>query len=200
MHKMDFHSNDFPEIESVKAAKRTLWVKVMTAIVFAGIVLAVLNMEITIIQSQSVNPGLKILSVVLSLLLLSFLVYTVLKGASDSRKNKINRITVDQNGLHHYKDNVIMESLAFESLRPGLDLENYDVIVSEGEDTSYTVCVYYFDKANTITSLKAVTLNTPFSIRNAEELERHFITGILKFRPDLKVSPKVLALLDIKNS
>lgn len=196
---MDPRYHDFPTIESVKAPKRTLWVKAMAAIVFAGIILAVLNMEMAIMQSQSVNPGLKILSVVLSSILLFFMAYAILKGIKSSRKNKTSRIAADHNGLHHYRDDVIIESLAFESLRPGPDPKGYDVILSEGEDTGYTICVYYLDEANTITSLKAITFNTPFSIRNAEGLLRHFISGILKFRPDLKVSPKVLDLLNLKN-
>lgn len=197
---MDPRHHDFPEIESVKASKRTLWVKAMAAVIFAGIILAVLNLEIAIMQSQSVHWGFKILSVLLSLLLLFFMAYAVLKGIKTSRNNKISRIAVDRSGLHHYKDDAIVESLAFNSLRPGHRPEDYDVIVSEGEDTSYIICVYYFDKSKNITSLKAVTLNTPFSIRNAEELQRHFIKGIMQLRPDLKVSPKVLDLLNIKDS
>lgn len=196
---MDFQSNDFPEIQSVKAPKRTLLVKAVAAIVLAGIILAVLNLETTLIESQRVNPGLKILSVVLSSLLLSFMAYAALKGIKTSTDNKTSRIAVDQDGLHHYKEDAITGSLAYESLRPNPSPEDYDVTVNEGEDTSYMICVYYFDKANNITSLKAIALNTPFSIRNAKELQRHFITGILKFRPDLKVSPKVLDLLGLKN-
>lgn len=197
---MDFQSNDFPEIESVKATKRTLLVKAMAAVVLAGIALAVLNMETAILQSQSVHGSLKILSILFSVLLLSFMACAVLKGIKTSTNNKISRIAVDRNGLHHYKDEQLTGSLAFESLRPNPNTEDYDVTVNEGEDTSYMICVYYFDKANNITSLKAVTFNTPFSIRNAKELQRHFINGILKFRPDLKVSPKVLDLLNMKDS
>ena len=190
--------HDFPEIESVKAVKRTLAAKAMAALIFAGTAVGIIKLQITVMESETMHWGLKIFSVLLLGLVLSFMAYAVLKGAAESRKNKITRIAVDRSGLHHYKADAITGSLAFESLRPNPNPEDYDVKVNEGEDTTYIICVYYLDEAANITSLKALTLNTPFSIRNAEELQRHFIKGILKFRPDLKVSPKVLDLLDMK--
>ena len=90
---MDFHSNDFPEIEYVKAVKRTLEAKATAALNFAGTALGILNLQITIMESQTLHGGLKIVSVLRMALVLSFLVYAVLKSAADSRKNKINKVT-----------------------------------------------------------------------------------------------------------
>ncbi|OXB04621.1 hypothetical protein SAMN05444387_0112 [Flavobacterium pectinovorum] len=128
------------------------------------------------------------------------MIYFVLKDVIITRKNKITKVIVDQNGLHHYKNETIIESLTFESLYPNPDLKNYDVVLSEGEDVAYDICVYYLDNSTNTIIYKAITFKTPFSIRNGNELKRHFIKGVLKFRSDLKVSPKVLDLLHLKNS
>ncbi|SNR51401.1 hypothetical protein [Flavobacterium sp. ov086] len=192
---MDFQNNEFSKIESLKSTKTTFIVKALGAFIFMSIILAIINLEIVIIESARQSVEFKISSAILSLILLSFLIYVVLKGTITIRKNKITKVIVDQNGLHHYKDETIIESLTFESLYPNPDQKNYDVVLSEGEDVGYDICVYYFDNSKNTIIYKAITFNTPFSICNAKELKRHFIKGILKFRSDLKVSPKVLDLL-----
>jgi len=192
---MDFQNNEFSKIESLKSTKTTFIVKALGAFIFMSIILAIINLEIVIIESARQSVEFKISSAILSLILLSFLIYVVLKGTITIRKNKITKVIVDQNGLHHYKDETIIESLTFESLYPNPDQKNYDVVLSEGEDVGYDICVYYFDNSKNTIIYKAITFNTPFSIYNAKELKRHFIKGILKFRSDLKVSPKVLDLL-----
>jgi hypothetical protein len=197
---MDFQNNEFSKIESLKSTKVTFVLKALGAIIFVSIILAIINLEIVIIESRTLGVEFKISSVVLSGILLSFLVYAVLKGSITIRKNKVTKVIVDQNGLHHYKDETIMESLTFESLYPNPDLKNYDVVLSEGEDVDFDICVYYFDNSRNTIIYKAIIFNTPFLIRNRKELERHFIKGILKFRSDLKVSPKVLDVLNLRNS
>ncbi|OIV39953.1 hypothetical protein [Flavobacterium johnsoniae] len=196
---MDFQNNEFSKIESLKSEKKTFIVKALGAFIFVSIILGIINTEIIIIESGKLSAEFKISSVILSVLLLSFLIYFVLKDTISIKKNKITKVIVDQNGLHHYKDEIIIDSLTFESLQPNPDLKNYDVILSEGEDVVFDICVYYFDNSRNTIIYKAITFNTPFSIGNGEELKRHFIKGIFKFRPDLKVSPKVLDLLNLKN-
>jgi hypothetical protein len=197
---MDFQNNEFSKIESLKSTKITFVVKALGAIIFVSIILAIINSEIIIIESRKLSVEFKISSVVLSVILLSFLIYFVVKDTIIIRKNKITKVIVDQNGLHHYKDETIIESLTFESLYPNPDLKNYDVVLSEGEDVGFDICVYYFDNSRNTIIYKAIIFNTPFLIRNRKELERHFIKGVLRFRSDLKVSPKVLDLLNLKNS
>jgi hypothetical protein len=196
---MDFQNNEFSEIESLKSEKTTFIVKALGAFIFMSIILAIINSEIIIIESGKLPVEFKISSVILSVILLSFLIYLVLKGVIGMRKNKNTKVIVDQNGLHHYADQIIIESLTFESLCPNPDLKNYDVVLSQGVDLVSDICVYYFDNSTDTIIYKAIIFNTPFSIRNAEELKRHFIKGVLKFRPDLKVSPKVLDFLNLKN-
>lgn len=197
---MDFQNNEFSKIESLKSNKITFIAKAIGAFIFVSTILGIINLEIIIIESRKLSVEFKISSVILSVILLSFLVYAVLKDTIITRKNKITKVIVDQNGLHHYKDATIIESLTFESLYPNPDLKNYDIVLSEGEDVSYDICVYYFDNSTNTIIYKAIIFNTPFSIRNGKELKRHFIKGVLKFRSDLKVSPKVLNLLNLKNS
>ena len=197
---MDFQNNEFSKIESLKSKKITFIAKAIGVFLFVSTILGIINLEIIIIESGKLSAEFKISSVVLSVILSSFLIYFVLKDVIITRKNKITKVTVDQNGLHHYKNEIIIESLTFESLYPNPDLKNYDVVLSEGEDAGYDICVYYFDNSTNTIIYKAIIFKTPFSIRNGNELKRHFIKGVLKFRSDLKVSPKVLDLLHLKNS
>ena len=197
---MNFQNKDFPKIESVRSTRPILLVKTLGAFIIAGIILSVINLGISTNQSGRLSVIFQICSVLLSVFLISFLAYVVFKGAIYIKENKTTKVIVDQNGLHHYANITITESITFEYLHPNPDRKNYDVVLAEGEDTGYNICLYYFEKSVKAPVYKAITFNTPFSIRNARELERHFITGILMFRPDLNVSPKVLDLLDLKNS
>ena len=197
---MGFQNNEFSKIESLKSKKITFIAKALGVFLFVSTILGIIYLDIIIIESRKLSAEFKISSVVLSVVLFSFLVYFVLKDVIITRKNKITKVIVDQNGLHHYKNETIIESLTFESLYPNPDRKNYDIVLSEGEDAGYDICVYYFDNAANTIIYKAIIFNTPFSILNGKELKRHFIKGILKFRSDLKVSPKVLDLLNLKNS
>ena len=197
---MDFQNSEFSKIESLKSKKITFIAKALGVFLFVSTIFGIINLEIIIIESGKLSAEFKISSVILSVVLFSFLVYFVFKDIIITRKNKITKVIVDQNGLHHYKNETIIESLTFESLYPNPDLKNYDVVLSEGEDVAYDICVYYLDSSTNTIIYKAITFKTPFSIRNGNELKRHFIKGILKFRSDLKVSPKVFALLNLKNS
>jgi len=197
---MDFQNSEFSKIESLKSKKITFITKAIGVFLFVSTILGIINLEIIITESGKLSAEFKISSVIISVILSSFLIYFVLKDVIITRKNKITKVIVDQNGLHHYKNETIIESLTFESLYPNPDLKNYDVVLSEGEDVAYDICVYYLDNSTNTIIYKAITFKTPFSIRNGNELKRHFIKGILKFRSDLKVSPKVLDLLHLKNS
>lgn len=196
---MDFQNNEFSEIESLKSNKITFIVKVLGAFIFVSTILGIIISEVVIIESEKLSVIFKFYSVVLSVLLLSFLIYAIVKHTITIRKNKITKVIVDYNGLHHYDNEIVIESLTFKSLSPNPDPKNYDVVLSEGEDVSLDICVYYFDNATNTIIYKAIIFNTPFSIHNAKELQRHFIKGVLKFRSDLKVSPQVLDLLNLNN-
>ncbi|MFW0739456.1 hypothetical protein [Flavobacterium sp. T12S277] len=195
---MDSQNNEFSKIESLESKKTTFIVKFLGTAIFAGTVLGIIYLEIIIIESK-LSAEFKISSAILSVLLLSFLVYFGIKDMIIHQKNKITKVIVDQNGLHHYQDEIVIESLTFESLCPTPDLKNYDIVLSVGEDVAHDICVYYFDNSANAIIYKAIIFNTPFSIRNAKELKRHFIKGVLRFRSDLKVSPKVLDFLNLKS-
>lgn len=197
---MDLQNNGFSKIESVKSKKITFIAKAAGVSIFVCTILGVISFDIMMIESEKLSVELKFFSVALSIMLLSFLGYFVVKDTIIMRKNKITKVVVDQNGLHHYKDETIIESLTFESLYPSPDLKNYDIVLSDGEDVRHDICVYYFDNSRNTVIYKAIIFNTPFSIRNGKELQRHFIKGVLKFRPDLKISPGVFDLLNLKKS
>ncbi|RPE08177.1 hypothetical protein EGT74_14010 [Chitinophaga lutea] len=195
---MDAQHNEFAKIKSLKSKKITFIARALGAFIFASAIAGIIYLEIIIIESVKISVEFKISSVILSVTLLSFLVYAVLKDTIITSKSNITKVVVDQNGLHHCNNEIIVESLTFASLHPNPDQKNYDVVLSEGEDAGFDICVYYFDSSSNTIIYKAIVFNTPFSIRNGKELKRHFIKGVLKFRSDLKVSPKVLDVLDLK--
>jgi succinate dehydrogenase hydrophobic anchor subunit len=197
---MDVQKNEFSKLESIKSNTATFIAMAFGAAVLVIAVFGIVYLELIIIESGKISVEVKILSAALGVILLSFLVYFILKDTMAIRKNKIIKVIVDQNGLHHFKDEKNVESLTFKSLYPNPDPQKYDVFVSDGEDVALDICVCYFDNSKNKIVYKTIILNTPFSIRNGKELKRHFIKGILQFRPDLKVSPGVLDLLHLKDS
>lgn len=195
---MGLQNNEFSTLESLKSTKITFIVKALGGFILGLTVLGIIYLEIILIKSQKLAVEFKIASVIPAVILLSFLIYAVLKDTISNRKNQITKVIVDGNGLHHCQNVTIIESLTYTSLQPNPDLKNYDVVLSEGEDTAYTICLYYFDTISNAVTYKTIIFNTTFSIRNKKELERHFIKGVLMFRSDLKVSQKVLDLLNLK--
>ncbi|UWX61828.1 hypothetical protein N0B40_05975 [Chryseobacterium oranimense] len=196
---MDVQNNEFSKLESIKSKTATFITMVLGMAVPMIAIFGIAYLGLIIIESGKISVEVKILSAALGVILLSFLVYFVLKDTKTIRKNKITKVIVDQNGLHHYQDEKNIESLTFKSLYPNPDPQKYDVFVSDGEDVALDICVCHFDNSRNTIVYKTIIFNTPFSIRNGKELKRHFIKGILQFRPDLKVSPGVLDLLHLKN-
>ncbi|QNN42878.1 hypothetical protein [Pedobacter roseus] len=127
---------------------------------------------------------------------MSFLIRTFSKQLAQAKGNKITQVIVDQQGFHHVQNLKILKSITFDSLRLNLN-KKYDVDLSDGDDVSIELLVYHQDDVANKIVCKAITFETPFSIKNGAELKRHFIKGIMVFRPDLRISPGVLDFFNV---
>lgn len=195
---MNLQKNEFATIESRKSKSITLIAKSVRIAIFVITVFGTIDLIIGVLLSEKFSLEIKILSVIFSLGLIAFLIYICLLQLNDERKNKINKVIVNQIGLHHYQDETIIKTITFESLRPNPNQKKYDIDLSDGDDVDVNLCVHYFDNSQNKTIYKGVTIETPFSVQNGKELIRHFIVGIINFRTDLKISPGVFDFFKLK--
>ena len=193
---MDTRGNEFQAKQSVRAEKATFLAKAVGYLLYAITASGITVITITVLSSSDIDTILKILSAVLALLLLFFLIRTFFKQISEDQGNKITGVLVDQQGFHHVQNLKIVKSITFDSLQPNLN-KKYDVDLSDGDDVSIELLVYHQDYATNKIVCKAITFETPFSIKNGEELKKHFIKGIMVFRPDLRISPRVLDFFNV---
>lgn len=123
---------------------------------------------------------------------LSFLTWMAV-AEYQSKNPRYNQIQVDDKGLHHYGENTPPQSLLYESLSANNEGGLYDVLWTDRGYSESNFELYIFTK-NELDNIKAqpVQFKTTTLIRNSNVLLAHFVKGIMHFRPDLKIDPKVL--------
>lgn len=187
---------EFQEKQSERSEKVTFLAKLVGYLLYAITTFGITAITITVVSSNEIDLVLKILTTVLALFLLFFLIRTFFKQNNEDKINKIRRVIVDQQGFHHVEDLKKVKSITFDSLRPNLN-KMYDVDLSDGDDVRIELLVYTQDYPTIKIACKAITFETPFSIRNGKELKKHFIQGVLLFRPDLRISPRVFDFFNV---
>lgn len=190
------HDKEFQAKQSERAEKVTFLVKAVGYMLYIITTLGIIEIAITVLSSHEIDLVVKILSAVLTLFLLFFLIRTFFKQLTEDKENKITGVIVDQQGFHHVQDLKKVQSITFDSLRPNLN-KKYDVDLSDGDDVSIELLVYHQDYLANKIVCKAITFGTSFSIKNGEELKKHFIKGMMVFRPDLRISPRVLDFYNV---
>ncbi|MFN1216354.1 hypothetical protein ACKW6Q_05135 [Chryseobacterium kwangjuense] len=142
---------------------------------------------------------IKILIVVLTIFIIWLVGWLLMKQRKEKTGRKITQIVVDNEGIHDYSDQDLVRSLKYSELMSDPENGKYDIFIPRDQtDADYTVCFYVFDDALNTVKLKAFTLNIDHVITNGNELRKHFIKGILMFRPDLKIAPGVFDLYGLK--
>lgn len=120
------------------------------------------------------------------------LLMTILIVTLRSKAPKYTDILIDDNGLHEYGKDAPTLSLLYESL----DVNNaggaYDVLFSDQgyTETNSELCVFIKDESGN-TRTQAVVFRVFFT-PDGNALKRHFIKGIMRFRPDLRIDPEAL--------
>eukprot|EP01012_Entosiphon_sulcatum_P052968 TRINITY_DN72855_c0_g1_i1.p1 TRINITY_DN72855_c0_g1~~TRINITY_DN72855_c0_g1_i1.p1 ORF type:complete len:176 (-),score=9.97 TRINITY_DN72855_c0_g1_i1:18-494(-) len=153
---------------------------------------------IVVLNSRHIPIGLKIGMPVLSLLLVWFFGWLMV---TMRKKTKINvtKITIDKNGINYYNSIELIKTLNYDDLKIRPQNEKYDVFLSEfGEGGPFLLNFYVLDPESGRLLRKQPVFDSDVVITNSNQLTRHFVTGIIYFRPDLKIEPGVLNLYQLE--
>jgi hypothetical protein len=156
--------------------------------------IAMIGLTILVFNSGHISIGLKIGMLVLTLLLVWFFGWLMVTMRKKTKSN-VTKITIDKNGINYYRDIELIKTLNFDDLKTRPQNEKYDVFLSElGEDGPFLLNFYVLDAESGGLLRKQPDFDSDVVITNSNQLTRHFVTGILNFRPDLKIEPGVLNL------
>lgn len=193
---MALEKNQFPGIHSKISKNWTSAIK----IVFLGFAvmtpLLMIIMSIIILSSKVIIE-VKILILVLTLLVIWLFVWLLNRQIQKRREKRITQIVIDSQGVHDYSNQELVRSLKYTELMPNPENGKYDVFIHSGQDTDMTLCFYVSDPATHEIKLQGFALNADFVITNGNALKKHFVKGIIIFRPDLKIDPGVFDLYGV---
>lgn len=195
---MTFTKNNFPEITSRHSHALTSFVNGFGWLMSVFVPIALIVMTILVFNSRHISISLKIGVLVLSLLLVWFfgwLMVTMRKKA----KSNVTKITIDKNGINYYNEIELIKTLNYDDLKTRPQNEKYDVFLSEfGEGGPFILNFYVLDSESGSLLRKYPAFDSNAVITNSNQLTRHFVTGILYFRPDLTIEPGVLNLYQLE--
>ena len=111
----------------------------------------------------------------------------------------MTKITIAKNGINYYNDIELIKTLNYDDLKIRPQNEKYDVFLGEmGEGGPFLLNFYVLDPESGTLMRECAVLDSDAVITNSNQLIRHFVTGILYFRPDLKIEPGVLNLYQLE--
>ncbi|MDB4924535.1 hypothetical protein [Mucilaginibacter sp.] len=195
---MTFTKNNFPEITSRHSHVLTSFIKGFGWLMSVFVPIALIGMTILIFNSRHISISLKIGMLVLSLLLVWFFGWLMVTMRKKTKSN-VTKITIDKNGINYYNDIELIKTLNYDDLKIRPQNEKYDVFLSElGEDGPFILNFYVLDSESDRLLRKDPVFDSEAVITNSNQLTRHFVTGILYFRPDLKIEPGVLNLYQLE--
>jgi len=190
--------DQFPAIESKISKGWTLAVKIFFSI------FAVLTPLMTILMAwftvaSKIQIELKILIVALAILVAAGFIWLLIARIKEKPSTKIIRTTVDRTGIHYYSNQGLVKSIRYSQLMPHPGNGKYDVFIHlDQTDTNMDLCFYLPDDASDKVVIKALSIEAESVITNGNSLRKHFIKGIVFFRPDLKISPGIFDLYKLK--
>lgn len=196
---MTFTKNDFPEITSSHSQVFTSFIKGFGWLMSVFVPVAMIGSTILVFNSRHISIGLKIGMLVLTLLLVWFFGWLMVTMRK-KKKSNVTKITIDKNGINYYSDIELIKTLNYDDLKTRPQNEKYDVFLSEfGEGGPFLLNFYVFDAESGSLLKKQPDFDSDVVITNGNQLTRHFVTGILYFRPDLKIEPGVLNLYQLES-
>lgn len=160
--------------------------------------IALIVSTIVVFNSRHSSISLKIGILVLSLPLVWFFGWLMVTERKKTKSN-VTKITVDKKGINYYNDIELIKTLNYDDLKIRPQNEKYDVFLSElGEEGPFILNFYVLDSESGRLLRKDPAFDSDVVITNSNQLTRHFVTGILYFRPDLKIEPGVLNLYQLE--
>lgn len=195
---MTLTKNNFPEITSRHSPGLTWFIKGFGWLMSVFVPIALIGLTILVFNSRHISISLKIGMLVLSLLLVWFFGWLMITMRK-KKKSNVTKITVDKYGINYYNDTELIKTLNYDDLKIRPQNQKYDVFLSElGEGGPFILNFYVLDSESGGLLRKHPVFDSDAVITNSNQLTRHFITGILYFRPDLKIEPGVLNLYQLE--
>ncbi|MDR6784567.1 hypothetical protein ABIE26_003212 [Pedobacter africanus] len=195
---MTFTKNNFPEVTSRHSHFFTLFIKGFGWLMSVFVPIAMIGSTVIVFNSRHISIGLKIGMLVLSLLLVWFFGWLMITMRKKTKSNA-TKITIDKNGINYYSDIKLIRTLNYNDLKIRPQNEKYDVFLSDlGEGSPFLLNFYVLDSESGKLLRKHPDFDSDVAITNSNQLTRHFVTGILYFRPDLKIEPGVLNLYKLE--
>lgn len=197
--KMEYTKEDFPEMEAKNSKGLTLAFRIFgysLPVIISICCITILVIIFSSDDSEKIPIIVKISLSLLTILLLWFFGWLFMQEKKKSR-NKVTRITVDCRGLHHYINENVMKSLLFSSLQSNYQDGEYDIMLSvpQGEsDHPYHILFFTLNNDLNVVQETAFLLDADFIITNGNQLKKHFLKGLMIFRPDLRIDPGILKI------
>jgi hypothetical protein len=196
---MSFEKSQFPSIHSKVSKGWTLAIKTVFSILAVAISLSLIGLIIIILNSSESKIGieLKILTCIVFTSVIGLFVWLLITQLRKKPVQKITQIGVDSLGIHYYSNQDLVRSIKYTQLMPRPENEKYDVFIPF-DDSDISLCFYLLDEISDKLKLQALVLDIDFVITNGNSLKKHFIEGIIIFRPDLKIDPGIFDLYKLK--
>jgi len=190
--------NQFPAIDSKTSKGWTLAIKVFFSI-FAVLTPLMMILMAWLTLASKIKFEIKFLIVVLTIFVIGLFVWLLRVQIREKSTTKIIRATVDKTGIQYYSNKGLVKSVPYNQLMPNPENGKYDVFIPlDQTDTIMDLCFYVFDDVVEKVVMKAFFIEGDVVITNGNSLKKHFIKGIIMFRPDLKIAPGVLDLYNLK--
>lgn len=181
---------NFPPLYSRSARRQTVVLKVvlltffvlLLATLLAGVVFSFWIKEVSI----------RVLIIGVAAPVLCALIWIAV-ASYRSGKPKYTQARVDTEGLHQYGEGVPEQSLLYEALSANNKGGVYDVLWTDLGYSETNPDLYVFVKNESGVIQMQVVEFRIFLVPNGNTLLAHFIRGIMRFRPDLKIDPQVLS-------
>ncbi|WP_436486216.1 hypothetical protein [Chitinophaga sp. ARDCPP14] len=184
------NEDDFPPLNSKSARRLTVVLKVCLLTFFALVLAALLAGVVFSFWIK--ETGARMLTIGVAAPVLCALIWMAV-ATYRSGKPRYTRARVDREGLHQYGEGVPALSLCYEALSTNSSGDAYDVLWTDWgyDETNPGLYVFVKNESGAV-RLQAVEFRI-FLVPNGNDLLAHFVKGIMRFRPDLKIAPQVLS-------
>ncbi|MDR2223430.1 MAG: hypothetical protein LBE34_11935 [Flavobacteriaceae bacterium] len=146
-----------------------------------------------LLMDDITNSGINSIYYALYIVILTYLLYQLIKSIQKANKNSISNLMVDKEGLHYTFLNKNTEDILFKDLLPYKQSYTADILTrTEGIGaSSKTVLMAHHKQQLRKLSFQNTFIFSNQYITNSGALRAHYIQGITLFRPDLKIDPSV---------
>ncbi|MDM1396101.1 hypothetical protein HX049_02760 [Myroides odoratimimus] len=191
---MKYTSDAFPELTTLTNPKLTLFVRIVFLLFISFFLLLLYLIPFALINEYTNNTGAYIL-IVLYTLLLTYGVYKFITEYKKKSPHFIQKIVVNELGIHYHKINGEIEHLLYKDLNKSKQPYSKDIFTKTiGVNvSSKTVLKVFYNHQERTVSFQNTDIFYTYLSTNSRELRQHFLQGVTLYRPDLKIADSVFA-------